>query len=270
MMDRRRRLTSRGGRGSRLSDILDGRHGRVDLRAVLEELPVALLHVPLPDASRISRAEVIGPTGPADGPPLYVVEDDDGVHGLVYSSPARLLEAWGATTTAASVPGATLLAAWPAGVDLVIDAGLPTAYVVPSRLVDEIARALQGRPEPLAHAGPPEVVDDPASPAVIAVTGRWAQQTPEAQAAWSATLTPAPNPGASAEAAGLERVLVVRLVEDVSLQRLNDVMNDLHDRLLEATGEDHVLVPAIAGRTSVDQPLIDAVGQRLQPYWARP
>jgi hypothetical protein len=63
----------------------------------------------------------------------------------LYSSARRLVEAWG-NTTAASVAFATLAAAWPDDVDIVIDAGLPDALEVPRQLVEQAISEVAGIP----------------------------------------------------------------------------------------------------------------------------
>ncbi len=79
-------------------------------------------------------------------PPLFVIEDDGGRHALIYSTPRRLVDAFGGGTTAASIPFATLLLAWPEETDLVIDAGHPDALEVPAQILHHVQLEAAGIP----------------------------------------------------------------------------------------------------------------------------
>jgi hypothetical protein len=109
--------------------------GAIEPGLLARAMAQSLVHVPMPDAPPESRPRVQHGDDDGAGPPMYVVEDDDGRHALVYTTAERLVMAWGGIT-AATVPLASLLVRWPADIDLVIDAGLPEARELPVEMVD--------------------------------------------------------------------------------------------------------------------------------------
>lgn len=130
-------------------------------------------------------------TATSEGPPLFVVEDDDGWHALVYSTARRLVQVAG-EVTAASVPFATLLMAWPPGVDLVIDPGHPEALEVPLELVRATALEVAGVPTGTTLQPSPADADarrpDPEPVQVLGVSREVAETFPEVQSLHRAEL----------------------------------------------------------------------------------
>jgi len=226
----------------------------------------AVVHVPMPGAPRESHPRAAGPDD--GGPPLLVVTDEDGQHALVYSSPAALVEAWKkqGQVTAAAVPMATLLAGWPADVDLVIDAGLPQAYQVSEQTLEIVAMDAAGVPTADALRPSPEgwdtLVPDPEPAQIIGVTRELADTMPEITALWR---------GVTRDHEPLARDvlnLVVELVPGTPDERVGEIMNVM----IEATGEldpQPLRLLADLGEPSPNARLIQDVKAVDDPFWSR-
>lgn len=130
---------------SPLSHVMDEGREALDAASLIEALADSVVHVPMPGAppARSPRTES---TRAGDTPPFYLVEDEAGRHAFVYSTPARLLAAFGADSTAASVAFSTLLMCWPEETDLVIDPGHPGALEVPLAVLGQVMVELGSRP----------------------------------------------------------------------------------------------------------------------------
>lgn len=235
----------------------------VDAGQLVRALSRAVVHLPLPgapgqDAPRIVR-------GP-DGPPLYVIEDDEGRHALAYTSAASLVRAWGEGVTAATVPMATLLADWQPGVDLVLDAGLPTARVVSEALLEQAAYDAVGVPTAVALRPSPAGTDlslpDPEPVQVIGATRDAAARFPELRALWRASAL-------DREPAARPVLTLVAEFSEASPERVSEVMSELAEAIAAVDPLPVRLLAVVPGRNGPSAALAEQVKALDAPYWTR-
>lgn len=235
----------------------------VDAGQLVRALSRAVVHLPLPGAPAQDAPRVV--RGP-EGPPLYVVDDDEGRHALAYTSAAALVRAWGDGVTAATVPMATLLAGWQPGIDLVLDAGLPTARVVPESLLEQAAYDVAGVPTAAALRPSPAGTDlslpDPEPVQVIGATRDAAAGFPEVRALWRASALdrePAARPVLT---------LVVEFGE-TSPERVAEVMSALTETIATVDPLPVRLLAVTPGGGGPHAQLADEVKALDAPYWTR-
>jgi hypothetical protein len=168
---------SNEGPTTQLSRLVVDHRDTMDSGELVRALARSVVHVPMPGAPAESRPRrESGADG--GGPPLYVVEDEDGRHALVFTTARRLVQAVGGIT-AAAVPFVTLLMAWPEDVDLVIDPGHPEALEVPLEILRAVALEAAGVPTGTSLQPSPHGADarrpDPEPVQVLGITRDIAQ-----------------------------------------------------------------------------------------------
>ena len=235
----------------------------VDAGQLVRALSRAVVHLPLPGAPAQEAPRVV--RGP-DGPPLYVLEDDEGRHAVAYTSAAALVRAWGGGVTAATVPMATLLAAWQPGVDLVLDAGLPTARVVPEGLLEQAAYDAVGVPTPVAlrpsPAGTELSLPDPEPVQAIGATRDAAGHFPELQGLWRASAL-------DREPAARPVLTLVAEFGEVSPERVHEVMSALAEAIASVDPLPVRLLAVTPGGGGPHAALAEQVRALDAPYWTR-
>lgn len=235
----------------------------VDAGQLVRALSRAVVHVPLPGAAAQHEPRVV--RGP-DGPPLYVLEDDEGRHALAYTSAAALVRAWGDGVTAATVPMASLLAAWQPGVDLVLNAGLPTARVVPESLLEQAAYDAVGVPTAVALRPSPAGTDlslpNPEPVQVIGATRDAAAHFPEVRAMWRASAL-------DREPAARPVLTLVVEFGDTSPERVAEAMSALAEAIAAVDPLPVRLLAATPGGAGGHAALADEVKALDAPYWTR-
>lgn len=172
---------------------MDEGRDALDAGQLVRALARSAVHVPMPGAPPESSPRVESSRDGA-GPPLYVVEDDDGRDAFVYSTPRRLVDAFGAGVTAASVPFSTLVLGWPDRTDLVIDPGHADALEVSAQVLQHVALEIAGVPTGTSlqpAPGDTTQVPSPELAQIIGVTRSVAEQNPEVSALWRAVTVPA-------------------------------------------------------------------------------
>lgn len=235
-----------------------------DVGSLVRALARAVVHVPMPGEPELARPRTVD--GTREAPALYVVEDEDGGHALLYTTPERLVTAWG-PTTAASVPMVTLLQGWPPGVDAVLDAGHAEALVVPVEVLRDVALHCAGVPTASALR--------PSSAGVLA---RRPEPTPVhvlSAARGAASTVPEVRALSCAEVLDLEPDArpVLTVVVDLSAvdeARLSQVMGGLVEVLGSADPRPLRLVAVVEGRVGDSEGLVDAVRTAVEPFWQRP
>ena len=174
--------------GTPLSHLMsDGRDG-LDAGQLVRALARSIVHVPMPGEAAEKQPRVVS-TRDGDLPPLFVIEDEGGRHALIYSTPRRLVESFGGGATAASIPFATLLLAWPEETDLVIDAGHPDALEVPAQILHHVQLEAAGIPTGTAlEPAPGDHTSAPESELqqVVGTSRVVAAKSPEVAAMWRA------------------------------------------------------------------------------------
>jgi hypothetical protein len=199
------------------------------------------------------------------GLPLFTVEDEDGEHALVYSTPRRLVEAWG-SITAATVDFKDLLPAWPEGVDLVIDAGHPEAVEVRTELIRLTALEVAGIPTATSAQPSPDAefrvpADEPVQ--VLAVTRDVAESVPGIVAMWRAEMLNPEPPRRPVLA------LVVAVEAGLDAAERAAVGATLSKAIEQADPTPVVMWLSRPEAASEDQRFIDAVTALDSPYWQR-
>jgi hypothetical protein len=237
-----------------------------DVGQLVRALSRAVVHVPMPGVAAVPVPRI---AGAEDGDvPLYVLEDEDGRHALVYSSPRSLVEAWKSQgqTTAAAVRLPALLARWPSGTDLVLDAGLPQARVISRAMLEQVALDSAGVPTASALSPSPAGWDtqlpDPEPAQVIGATRVAAADLPEVRALWRAV---------TVDREPLARqvlTIVVDVEPGTNRERLDDVMSALAAAIAESDPQPVRLVAKTDEPTNHHQLIADVTGIDA-PYWER-
>lgn len=266
-MSLRRRRPAPPEAATELARLIVEERDTLDSGQLVRALARSVVHVPMPGLPPEKRPRLVSATGPQDGPPLYVIEDDAGHHALLYTSMRRLVEAWGEGITAATVPFVTLLMGWPSGVDVVLDAGHPEALEVPAELVRDAALDAAGVPTGTSLQPSPAGVDarvpDPEPVQVIGVTRELAARTPEVRALHRAELV-------DREPAARPVLGVVVDLDPVDEHRLDEVMTGFVRAVSQVDPNPIRLLPVVADRPSRHPELVDAVRGADTPYWTRP
>lgn len=259
-----RRHGDDGGPSTPLSDLIVNHRDTMDSGQLVRALARSVVHVPMPGAATEPRPRVES-TATTEGPPLLVVEDGDGRHALVYSTARRLVQAAG-EVTAASVPFATLVMAWPPDVDLVIDPGHPEALEVPLELVRATALEVAGVPTGTSLQPSPAGVDarrpDPEPVQVLGVSREVAQTIPEVKSLHRAELV-------NREPAARPVLHIVVTMAPVSDERLREVMTAFTHAIGEADPNPVALLVVREGNPSRHEDLVAAVTGVDDPYWRR-
>lgn len=235
-----------------------------DIGQLVRALSRAVVHVPLPGAEEQAHPRLVRS---ADGPPLYVLEDSDGIHALAYTSAARLVEAWGSGTTAASTSMAGLLASWQSGVDLVLNAGLASAYVLSEGVLDAAALDAAGVPTAAATLPSPAGVDlalpDAEPIQIIGATREVANVTNEIVGLWRAMAT---------DREPTARPILTVVVELVTAteERLDRVATELRNAISAVDPQPVRLIPiGPAEVSSRHDELATRIRELDDPYWSR-
>lgn len=246
---------------TRLAWLMSEGRDQLDAGQLVRALARSVVHVPMPEEGPQKLPRLM-----SDGEvPLYCIEDDDGVHALLYSSARRLVQAWGAIT-AASATFVTLAAAWPDDADIVIDAGLPDALEVPRPLVEQAIAEVAGIPtatsvSPSLH-GNVVRLPDPEIAQIIGSTREFAPSVPELRALWRAeTLPNEPSP----------RPLLMLLAwfDAVDDERLHEVMTGLSAAASAGDPRPIGLLAAVADRAQAHAELAQSIRELDGPYWSR-
>ncbi|MDQ1684882.1 MAG: hypothetical protein QOC82_1619 [Frankiaceae bacterium] len=257
------RLTRRAEPATALALLLD--QDTVDTGQLVRALSRAVVHVPMPNAPAEPRPR---PAAPADGDlPLYIVEDDEGRHAFVYSSPRALVDAWGPGVTAASVRMAALLARWPDGTDLVIDAGTPRARQVPPELLRQAGLDAAGVPTPAALRPSPAGWDlhQPSTEPVqvIGVTRTVAESAPAVLRLWRAvTVDREPDARPTLN-------IVVEFAAATDGAEISRVMTQLGRSIGEVDPQPVRLLAYVDGAVGDNALLVHAIRHFDDPYWER-
>jgi hypothetical protein len=250
--------------GTPLSQLMsDGRDG-LDAGQLVRALARSIVHVPMPGEAAEKQPRVVS-TRDGELPPLYVIEDDEGRHALIYSTPRRLVESFGAGVTAASIPFATLLLAWPDATDVVIDAGHPDALVVPAPILHHVQLETAGiptgtalEPAPGDHTSAPESELEQ----VIGSSRIVAERSPEVAAMWRAVTLPAgPAP----------RPVIDVLVDfdPVGDERISAVMTELAAAISDAEARPVRMLASVGGVAAQHPQLAEAIRAADAPYYRR-
>jgi hypothetical protein len=247
-----------------LSRLIVEHRDTLDSGQLVRALARSVVHVPMPGAPAEPRPRVESSAG-TDGAPLYVVEDEDGRHALVFTTARRLVESAGAVT-AATIPFTTLLMGWPAGVDLVLDPGHPEALEVPVELLQATALEAAGVPSGTGLQPAPAGVEarrpEPEPVQVLGVTRAVAETLDEVLALHRAELVNR-EPGARPV---LHLVVTLAAVDD---ERLGQVMTALVSAVGEVDPNPVAMLPVQDGKASSHQDLVEAVIGVDEPYWQR-
>jgi hypothetical protein len=262
--------SSKGGeRGQAATELgrLMERDGPLDSGQLVRALSRAVVHIPMPDAKPEKAPRLAGAD---DGDiPLFVIDDEDGHHALVYSSPQSLTSAWKSRgrMTAAAVPMPALLARWPEGTDLVIDAGLPQARQLSMDALREVALDAAGVPTAAGIELSPEgydvVVPDPEPVQAIGATRVVADRADVVQAMWRAV---------TRDHEPLARdvlTVVVAFPADTARTAIAEAMSALSTALSEADPSPARLIAETGAADSDHRELIDRVRALDSPYWSR-
>jgi hypothetical protein len=248
---------------SRLIMEVPGTIGRAQL---VRALAHSVVHVPMPGEPAESRPRVVRASEETEGPPLYVLEDEDGKHALVYSTAKRLVQAMGGIT-AATVPFAALATAWPEDVDLVIDPGHPEAYEVSVDTLRYVVLEVAGIPSAVTTALSPEDLaarrPDPERLHVLEMSRVCAERAPEIRALYRAELT---NPAISDDP--MLYLVVETDAFDDDLRRA-ETMHVLAATTAKVDSAPLGILHSEDGQESPRQNLIDAVVALDPPYWQR-
>jgi hypothetical protein len=259
-----RRKRGDAGPSTQLSDLIVNHRDTMDSGQLVRALARSVVHVPMPGAPAESQRRVES-TASSEGPPLFVVEDEDGRHALVYSTPRRLVQAAGAIT-AASVPFATLLLAWPPGVDLVIDPGHPEALEVSLELLRATALEAAGVPTGTSLQPSPAGSDarrpDPEPVQVLGASREVAEKFAEVQSLHRAELV-------NREPDARPVLHVVVTMAAVSEERLHEIMTAFSGAISDVDPNPIGLLPVVPGTRSRYEDLVAAVTGLDEPYWRR-
>ena len=254
---RRRRAAVRA---DELAALISAPGGPPDVGTMVRTLARAVVHVPMPGQAEERSPRTVA--GTQEGAPLYVVADDDGGHALLYTTPQRLVAAWGATT-AASIPFATLLQAWPQGVDAVLDAGHAEEVVLPVEVLRDVALHVAGVPTAAALTPSPAGVlarrPDPAPQQLLDAAREAAETARQVRALSCAEVLdrePTSRP-----------VLTVVDLDAVHDDRLSQVMGGLVERIVAAEPRPVRLVAVVEGHRSGSADLVDEVRSVVRPFW---
>ena len=260
----RRRRSSQAEAAHDLALLVTAPRDELDSGQLVRALARSVLHIPMPDAPSEPRPRRES-SSQAEGPPLYVLEDDDGQHALAYTTPRRLVAAWGGIT-AATVPFSTLILGWPSGVDLVLDAGLPEALALPAEVLRLAALEVGGLPTAAGVSFSPDGVDvrrpgqEPQQ--VMGHTVVVADRVSEVKALYRAELVnrePAPRPLLA---------VVVRL-QEVDDERRSEIGRIFVRAIAEVDPQPVAVLLDDPGSASAHQQLIDSVIALDPPYWQR-
>ena len=250
--------------GTPLSQLMsEGRDG-LDAGQLVRALARSIVHVPMPGEPAEKQPRVVS-TRDGDLPPLYVIEDDGGRHALIYSTARRLVEAFGAGVTAASIPFATLLLAWPEETDVVIDAGHRDALEVPAQILHHVQLEVAGIPTGTAlEPAPGDRTSAPGSELdqVVGSSRVVAERSPEVATMWRAVTLPAgPAP----------RPVIDVLVDfdAVDDKRLSDVMAEMAAAISEAEARPVRLLASVGGVAAQHPQLAEAIRAADGPYYRR-
>ncbi len=250
---------------TQLSELIIEHRDTLDSGQLVRALARSIVHVPMPDephtedrTERFSRG---------DGAPMYVIDDGDGRHALVYTTRERLVQAWGKDIRGATIDFTTLLMVWPEGVDLVIDAGHPEALEVPSELVRHTALEAAGIPTGTSlqpsPAGADARVPEPEPVQILGATRVVADRMPEVRALHRAEMVnrePDPRP-----------VLhVVVGLDAVDNARLDGIMAEFTGAVSEVDPNPVAFLPVVEGKATELQHVVDAIAAVDSPYWERP
>jgi hypothetical protein len=260
----RRKRVEDGGPTSPLSELMVHHRDTMDSGQLVRALARSVVHVPMPGAPREAQPRVES-TADSDGPPLYIVEDEDGRHAFVYSTARRLVQAAG-EITAASVPFATLLMAWPEGVDLVIDPGHPEALEVPPELLRATALEVAGIPTGTSLQPSPEGADarlpDPEPVQVLGVSRELAEGIDEVLSLHRAELV-------NREPDARPVLYLAITMSPVSAERKDEIMSAFSAAISDVDPNPFGLLPVLHGTPSNYRHLVDAVTGLEEPYWKR-
>ncbi len=252
--------------GTPLSELLSTGRDGLDAGQLVRALARSVVHVPLPGAPAEPQPRVVSSrsTGEA-GPPLWVVEDGDGRHALVFSTAARLVAAFGDGTGGATLPFASLAAAWPEGVDLVLDAGSPDALEVPLPVLRHVLLEIAGVPTATALLPAPgdrSRRPQPEPVQLLGATREAAAGLPEVRALSRAeTLADVPSP---------RPVLDVLVdLDPVDDARLEQVMAALAQAATAVEPRPLRLTACVDGAARTHPELADAVRGVDEPYYRR-
>jgi hypothetical protein len=259
-----RRKRDDGGPTSQLSELIVNHRDTMDSGQLVRALARSIVHVPMPGAPA-EKGPRVESTTTSEGPPLFVIEDEDGKHAFVYSTPRRLVQAAGGIT-AASVPFATLLMGWPEDVDLVIDPGHPEALEVPLELLRATALEVAGIPTGTALQPSPGGADarlpDPEPVQVLGVSRELAEGFEEVLSLHRAELV-------NREPDARPVLYLVVTMLPVSDERKGEIMSGFSAAISEVDPNPFGMLPVCQGTPSQYEDLVAAVTGLDEPYWQR-